>query len=147
MTIKEVSERYGISQDTLRYYERSGMIPAVGRTAGGIRDYGEEDLGWVELALCMRSAGLPVEAMARYVELCLQGDATIPDRLRLLMDQRRTLIEQEEQIRVMLKRLDYKIFRYEEAVRTGKLTWEEPEKEDGLMEFESKQERKREYDL
>lgn len=147
MTIKEVSERYGISQDTLRYYERSGMIPAVGRTAGGIRDYGEEDLGWVELALCMRSAGLPVEAMARYVELCLQGDATIPDRLRLLMDQRRTLIEQEEQIRVMLKRLDYKIFRYEEAVRTGKLTWDEPEKEDGLMEFESKQERKREYDL
>lgn len=127
MTIKEVSEKYGISQDTLRYYERSGMIPPVARTPGGIRDYGQEDLGWVELALCMRSAGLPVEVMARYVELCLQGDVTIPERLQLLVDQRRTLMEQEEQIRVMMERLDYKISRYEEAVKTGKLTWDEPE--------------------
>ena len=57
MTIKEVSEKYGISQDTLRYYERVGMIPPVTRTAGGIRDYKEKDLAWVELAKCMRSAG------------------------------------------------------------------------------------------
>ena len=54
MTIKEVSEKYGISQDTLRYYERVGMIPPVTRTAGGIRDYKEKDLAWVELAKCMR---------------------------------------------------------------------------------------------
>ena len=60
VTIKEVSQKYNISSDTLRYYERVGMIPPVTRTAGGIRDYGESDLGWVELALCMRGAGLPV---------------------------------------------------------------------------------------
>lgn len=130
MTIKEVSERYGISQDTLRYYERSGMIPAVPRTAGGIRDYGQKDLEWVELALCMRGAGLPVEIMARYVELCLQGDFTIPDRLQLLVDQRKALTKQEEQIRVMLQKLEYKISRYEEAVITGKLTWDEPERKE-----------------
>ena len=129
-TIKEVSERYGISQDTLRYYERSGMIPAVSRTAGGIRDYGQKDLEWVELALCMRGAGLPVEVMARYVELCLQGDFTIPDRLQLLVDQRKALTKQEEQIRVMLQKLEYKISRYEEAVITGKLTWDEPERKE-----------------
>ena len=51
MTIKEVSEIYGISADTLRYYERIGMIPEVTRTAGGIRDYQESDLGWVELVI------------------------------------------------------------------------------------------------
>ena len=56
MTIKEVSEKYGISQDTLRYYERVKVIPAVTRTSGGIRDYQEEDLKWVELAVCMRNA-------------------------------------------------------------------------------------------
>ena len=66
MTIKEVSEKYDITQDTLRYYERVGMIPQVTRTAGGIRNYSEEDLRWVELAKCMRSAGLPVEAMIEY---------------------------------------------------------------------------------
>ena len=80
MTIKEVSEKYGISQDTLRYYERVGMIPPVTRTAGGIRDYKEKDLAWVELAKCMRSAGLPVETRIEYVGLFGQGDETIPAR-------------------------------------------------------------------
>ena len=70
MTIREVSEKYGISQDTLRYYERIGMIPEVTRTASGIRNYQPEDLGWVELAICMRGAGLPVEALIEYVKLC-----------------------------------------------------------------------------
>ena len=70
MTIKEVSEKYHITQDTLRYYERVGMIPKVTRTLSGIRNYQPEDLGWVELALCMRNAGLPVEVMIEYVKLC-----------------------------------------------------------------------------
>ena len=63
MTIKEVSEKYNITADTLRYYERIGMIPHVSRSSGGIRNYNDDDLGWVELAICMRNAGLPVEAM------------------------------------------------------------------------------------
>ena len=58
MTIKEVAEKYGISQDTLRYYERVKVIPEVTRTVGGIRNYQESDLGWVELAICMRGAGV-----------------------------------------------------------------------------------------
>jgi DNA-binding transcriptional MerR regulator len=124
MTIKEVSEKFGISQDTLRYYERVGMIPHVTRTAGGIRNYQEGDLGWVEMALCMRSAGLPIEAMIEYVRLFQEGDETIPARLQLLLDQREALIEQQTQIDSTLKRLNYKISRYERAVETGKLTWE-----------------------
>lgn len=124
MTIKEVSEKFGISQDTLRYYERVGMIPHVTRTAGGIRNYQESDLGWVEMALCMRSAGLPIEAMIEYVRLFQEGDQTIPARLQLLLDQREALIEQKAQIDSTLKRLNYKISRYERAVETGELTWE-----------------------
>lgn len=125
MTIKEVSQTYHISQDTLRYYERVGMIPSVTRTSGGIRDYQEDDLQWVELALCMRSAGLPVEAMIEYVKLYQEGDSTIPARLQLLIDQREALIEQQKQIEATLNRLNYKIARYETAVETGKLTWDE----------------------
>ena len=103
MTIKEVSEKYHITQDTLRYYERVGMIPKVTRTPSGIRNYQSEDLGWVELALCMRNAGLPVEVMIEYVKLCQQGDDTIPARLQLLLDQRETLLEQREQIDTTLE--------------------------------------------
>lgn len=124
MTIKEVSQRYEISQDTLRYYERVGMIPPVTRTAGGIRNYTEEDLRWVSLAKCMRNAGLPVEAMIEYVRLFKEGDSTISARLQLLTDQREVLLEQRKQIDETLNRLNYKIGRYEEAVRTGVLRWE-----------------------
>ena len=66
MTIKEVSEKYDISSDTLRYYERIGMIPEVTRTASGIRDYQESDLSWVELVICMRKAGVSVESLIEY---------------------------------------------------------------------------------
>ncbi len=125
MTIKEVSEKYNITQDTLRYYERVGMIPTVTRTSGGIRDYQPKDLSWVELALCMRSAGLPVESMIEYVRLFQQGDSTFAARLQLLQDQREVLLEQRKQIDETLDRLNYKIARYQVAVETGKLTWKE----------------------
>ena len=66
MTIKQVCQRYGLTQDTLRYYEKIGVIPPVHRSASGIRDYDEHDLGWVENAVCLRSAGVPVESIAEY---------------------------------------------------------------------------------
>lgn len=124
MTIREVSEKYGISQDTLRYYERIGMIPKVTRGASGIRDYQESDLGWVELSKCMRGAGLSVESIIEYVKLCQEGDGTIPQRHKLLVSQREALMEQRRQIDLAMERLDYKIGRYEIAVKTGKLSWE-----------------------
>ena len=125
MTIKDVCERFDITQDTLRYYERVGMIPAVTRTAGGIRDYQASDLGWVQLAICMRNAGLPVEAMIEYVRLYQEGDTTISARLQLLTDQREVLLDRRKKIDETLDRLNYKIARYEIAVETGKLTWDE----------------------
>ena len=84
MTIKEVCELYDLSPDTLRYYERVGVIPEVSRTAGGIRDYQAEDIIWVENAVCMRDAGVPVEMLIEYVRLFQQGDDTIIARGNLL---------------------------------------------------------------
>ena len=121
MTIKEVSETYDISADTLRYYERIGMIPEVTRTAGGIRDYQESDLGWVELVICMRKAGLPVEALIEYVKLYQQGDETFEARLQLLSEEREKLEEQKAQIESAINRLNHKISKYEEAVKKLKI--------------------------
>ena len=123
MTIKDVREKYQITQDTLRYYERVGVIPPVTRTSGGIRDYQEKDITWLELALCMRKAGLPVETMIEYLRLFQEGDTTISARLQLLTEQREVLIQKKKQIDEMLDKLNYKISRYEVAVETGKLTW------------------------
>lgn len=124
MTIKEVSEKYDISQDTLRYYERVGLIPAVSRTSGGIRNYDDEALSWVENAICMRSAGVPIEALIEYVKLFQEGDSTIQARLELLQEQLAGLEEHKVHIESTMKRLNYKISCYEKAVKTGKLVWD-----------------------
>jgi DNA-binding transcriptional MerR regulator len=123
MTIKEVSEKFGISQDTLRYYERVGLIPPVTRTSSGNRDYQESDLGWVENAVCMRNAGVPIEALIEYVKLYQMGDTTFEARRQLLQEQYDALQEQKEQIEATMKRLAYKVSRYEKAVQTGVLSW------------------------
>lgn len=124
MTIKEVCAKYRVSPDTLRYYERVGVIPPVTRTKNGIRDFTPQDIGSVENALCMRSAGVPVEMVIEYVRLCRQGDETIPARRDLLKEVRAGIVGQIEKCRKELERLDYKIQRYDEAVETGELVWD-----------------------
>lgn len=116
MTIKEVSEKYQITQDTLRYYERVGMIPRVTRAPSGHRDYQAGDLGWVELAKCLRSAGLTVEAIVDYVRLCQQGEGTEAARLELLRQQRIALEKQRQQVEEAMSRLEQKIARYEQLL-------------------------------
>jgi DNA-binding transcriptional MerR regulator len=116
MKIGEVSERYDISADTLRYYERVGLIPIVNRNNTGIRDYNEIDLKRVEFIKCMRSAGLPIEVLIEYVSLVQQGDQTIQARKEILKEQRRQLIARMKEMQETLNLLDYKIGVYEKAV-------------------------------
>ena len=116
MTIADAGRKYGLTVDTLRYYERIGLIPAVNRSRGGIRDYLEEDCRWVEFIKCMRGAGLPVEALIEYVALFQQGDSTIMARKELLCEQRRLLQEKLEEMQRTLEKLNYKIERYEQIV-------------------------------
>jgi MerR family transcriptional regulator, aldehyde-responsive regulator len=123
MTIREVSEKYGLSQDTLRYYERVGAIPEVNRTSGGIRDYTEEDLKWVKNAICLRDAGVSIEAIAEYVKLFRQGEETIEARLSLLTETREQVLAAKKKYDEALERLNFKIERYEQAVKTGVLDW------------------------
>lgn len=124
LTIKEVSEKYDIPSETLRYYERVGVIPPVTRTAGGIRDYSDTDIQWVENAKCMRAAGLLIEVIIEYLRLFREGDSTIKARLDLLSEQREILLKQYKQLEETINRLDYKISKYQEALQTGKLNWD-----------------------
>lgn len=118
MKIKEVSDQYEITADTLRYYERIGLLPPVNRTESGIRDYGELDLRRVSFIKCMRSAGLPIEVLIRYFELALQGDETIEARKAILIEQRRQVMERIQDLQATIDLLDHKIKVYEEAVLT-----------------------------
>ena len=115
MTIKEVSEKYDLSADTIRYYERIGLIPHVPRKENGIRDFDEAACGWVEFSKCMRSAGVQVEALIEYVDLFFK-EGTEAARKEILIEQRARLQEQYEQLKTTMDRLDYKIAHYEEIM-------------------------------
>lgn len=125
MTIAEVSEKMGLSADTLRYYERIGLIPPVPRSKSGIRDYGERDIKWVEFAKCMRGAGLPIEVLIEYLTLFKQGNDTLDTRQQLLIEQRDVLLQKKKEIETTLNRLNRKIERYEAGlmVREKELEW------------------------
>ena len=116
MTIAEVSKKFGLSQDTLRYYERIGLVPSISRSKSGIRDYSEEDCRWIEFIKCMRNAGLPIEVLIEYVTLFQRGGETIAARKELLIEQRKLLAEKMDEIKKTLERLDYKIESYERSV-------------------------------
>ncbi|MBP2630248.1 MAG: putative transcriptional regulator [Firmicutes bacterium] len=116
MLIAEVSAKYDLSADTLRYYERIGLIPVVHRNKSGIRDYTEDDCRWVEFIKCMRAAGLPIEVLIDYVAMFQQGDSTIAARKTLLIEQRKKLVDKLEAMQETINHLDYKIKRYDNIV-------------------------------
>ena len=113
MTISEVCARYDVTPDTLRYYERAGLIPHVTRTPGGKRDYTETDLNWIHFIRCMRSAGLSIQTLAHYVTLFKQGDQTLLARKRLLEIERDALSDRIRRDQAVLERLSEKIQAYE----------------------------------
>lgn len=119
MTISEVAKKYNLSADTIRYYERIGLIPRVNRNASGIRDFTENDCGWVEFIKCMRGAGLPIEALIDYVALFQQGDITVEARKTILVEQRDVLVERMKEMQSTLERLNQKIEHYEEGIHAA----------------------------
>ena len=114
MTIAEVSRQYDISADTLRYYERVGLIPSVSRNKSGFRDYSEEDCRWVSFIKCMRRAGVQVESLIEYVALYQRGDGTQEARKQLLIEQRDLLKAKTEEMLATLQLLESKIERYDQ---------------------------------
>lgn len=118
MTITEVSKRYELTADTIRYYERIGLIPRVNRNKSGIRDFTEEDCRWVEFIKCMRGAGLSIEILTEYVNLFQEGYSTIKARKELLIEQRNQLADRIREMQETLDRLDRKIDGYEEIFLT-----------------------------
>ena len=116
MTIAEVSKKVNLSADTLRYYERIGLIPEVNRTESGMRNYTEEDLGWIEFSKCMRNAGMSIEALIEYIKLYKKGDVTLEARKQLLISQKDVIKERLEEIQNTFDRINYKIKNYEKLL-------------------------------
>lgn len=117
MTIAEVSKKYDMTADTLRYYERIGLIPPVPRTRGGIRNYDAESCRWIELMKCMRSAGVQIEALIEYAALFRQGDDTVERRREILVEQKAQLLARMAEMQRSLDKLTYKIENYDNILQ------------------------------
>lgn len=119
MTIAEVSKSYDLTPDTLRYYERIGLLENVPRNPNGIRNYDEASCKRIEFIKCMRNAGVEIEILIEYMQLLSKGRSTVEARKKLLEEQREKLQEKQKNITETLERLDYKINLYTE-IEEGK---------------------------
>ena len=116
MTIAEVSKKYDITTDTLRYYERIGLLSNIPRNSNGIRNYDEASCRRIEFVKCMRNAGVEIEILIEYMALFEQGENTVEARKKLLEEQREKLLEKQKNISETIDRLNYKIELYDEIV-------------------------------
>lgn len=117
MTIKEFSARTGVSADTLRYYERMGIIPAVPRKAGGVRVYDENFVEWISFVQTLKASGMSLEAIADYIRLARLGEATCQQRKNLLAQAREMLLKKIETLQTMARQADYQLMSYDTVLR------------------------------
>lgn len=116
MTIAEVSKKYDLTPDTLRYYEKTGLISNVPRTKSGIRNYDDKTCNQIEFIKCMRNAGVEIESLIKYIDLFNKGKSTIVARKQLLEVQKEKLLEKQKNISQTINRLNYKLKLYDEII-------------------------------
>jgi DNA-binding transcriptional MerR regulator len=118
LTPSEMAAHCGVTVDTLRYYEREGLLDLIDRTDGGQRRYSTDDVAWVSILRCLRVTAMPIRDMRRFAELVRAGDSAIPGRLELLATHRATVIRQLDELNVALEMIDHKIDAYSRFTAT-----------------------------
>ena len=108
-SIQEVCEKTGLTAHTLRYYEKEGLLTGVARSAGGFRQYSDEDMEWLGLVCCLKNTGMPLQEIARFVKLAHEGDRTLEERVELLKDHREKLIERMGEMQRYLEKITWKV--------------------------------------
>ncbi len=116
MQISEVSKKYGVSCDTLRWYEKIGLLKNIGRRQNGLREYSELNCKTIEFIKCMRDAGIAVDTLIEYMNLLEEGDSTLEKRRNLLISQREIIIKKRDDLNHSIERLNYKIENYNSLI-------------------------------
>ncbi len=117
-SIREASEKTGLSAHTLRYYEREGLLSGVERTAGGFRQYTDSDLETLWLIRCLKNTGMSLQEITRFVKLAREGDHTLNERVALLREHRQRVIERIGEMQDYLDKVTRKLDYYSEKLRT-----------------------------
>ncbi|MFC6313978.1 MerR family transcriptional regulator [Lapidilactobacillus achengensis] len=129
MNIAQVSQKFGVTSETLRYWERLGLLPQIPRNESGYRTYGELEMNWVFFVKVMRNAGMSIESLIEFINLYRQQTDSRAAQKELLIEQRDKLVAQQQEIAKTLNYLDFKIDHFEEHVLTyenEKLSYDQP---------------------
>ena len=118
-TVGQMAKKMGVAPSTLRYYDKEGLLPFVGRSDGGIRVFTDDDWQWLSIIECLKKTGLPIREIKSFIDWCMEGDTTIDKRLKLMQSQRDEMKAQMEQMEKTLALLDYKCWYYEKAKEAG----------------------------
>jgi DNA-binding transcriptional MerR regulator len=113
----QVAEQTGFSIDTLRYYERVGLLEDIERNSGGQRVFSEQDVSWLMILRCLRETGMPIQRMVRFAELARGGEETIPERITVLEEHDREVDAKIAQLRDEQEHIRGKIDYYQGVLR------------------------------
>ena len=123
-TIKEVADKMDVSEHTLRFWAKSGFFPFIKRNKNNIRLFSENDLDWVRIVKCLRSVGTENKAIKKYIDLCIKGDSTIPERYEIIRETKVKARLQMEELQKQLDLLDFKEGFYQNLIKNNlKDTW------------------------
>ena len=118
-TIGQAAERAGLSADTLRYYDKQGLLPFVARAENGYRVFTEEDFAWLDTIACLKGTGMELKDIRTFIRWCMQGDSTLQNRLDLILARKREVESQISQLRGYLNKLEQKIDHYRQALNAS----------------------------
>ena len=116
-SIREVSQKTGLSAHTLRFYEKEGLLPGVERSPSGIRRYSEADLELLGGICCLKNTGMSLQEIARFLQLSEKGDSTLPERVALLQAHREKVLARMAEMQKYLDKVTRKLDCYTEKLR------------------------------
>ncbi|TPR26453.1 MerR family transcriptional regulator [Apilactobacillus micheneri] len=117
LSITKLCEKYMVSADTIRYYEKINLLPSIPRDNSGRRYYDDGMQKWIEMILCLRNSGVPIKVLQEYVNMIKKGDKTLKARQLLLSEQEKILIQKQNDLQTSINRLHHKINLY----KTGEI--------------------------
>lgn len=118
-TIKEVAQKTDVSEHTLRFWAKSGFFPFLKRNQNNIRLFSEDDIAWVKIVKCLRSVGTENKAIKKYIDLCIMGDSTIPERYKIIQETKQKAKQQMRELKKQLDMLDYKEKFYQNLIENN----------------------------
>lgn len=113
--IGDITKMYGISQDTVRYYDKAGLLPFVKKNQAGHRVFTEDDLGYIEVIDCLKRSGIPVKEIAKFMDWCVEGDKSLPQRYAFMVEQEAALEKKIIELQAQLDFLRWKKWYYKTA--------------------------------